>query len=237
MSYSLKKRTTIIRNTILYTAASYFFYFVLYSLNKGNSALNLEKLYLFMQDNILLTSFAFLTLVIQYFGIRKSSTVLAIFNIIIAAKVLSLGLDKTQIIMTSFYVILSFIVYLLWEQELMSALFLPGYKSNYIYSKSEYNIPVTVSSPDGTFKGFLTNWDAQSCFIETEALKVKGKELDIVVNFESLEFHFKGTLTTRYGSGLGVVIKEKTEKDGSRLDWNQFYDIISSRGYKNRFNG
>tara|TARA_R110002072_G_scaffold288917_1_gene455377 strand:- start:49313 stop:50020 length:708 start_codon:yes stop_codon:yes gene_type:complete len=226
------KRTAVIRNAILLEAMSVYFLFVLESLKIGSSALRPILFVTFIFDNIYFVSFCLMTILFQFLGYKIAKLcfwISSLYILYIGTSIFYETFDKPILILTSLFLVLSYFTYLVWDKELKEAAYSPKFNLNSIYKKSHYTLPTVLNAPFGRCEGYLTNWDSEGCFFYSENENIGSGNVELVINYENIEFKTLGKVITRYGNGVGVRIKPS--KDSSSPDWNDFYDIISSRGY------
>lgn len=124
------------------------------------------------------------------------------------------------------------------------AAFNPGYNTHTIGKKNIYPLNVIVLDRyNQNIGAMLTNWDEGSLFLITnEKYRIRGY-VKVILEFSGEYFEALGQIVACYGKdGYGVKIKESSlqvkasmRKDGNKnhfLSWNDYYDIISSRGYE-----
>lgn len=232
MKVKYAKRTSVIRNAIFLVLLSSYFLFILKSLESGTSALRPVLFLEFAIANKFFIGLSIITVLLQYFG----NTLSKIFYWVTAGYVLANGLvifaatfDKPILILTSFYLVLTYFTFLLWNRELKEAAYQPNYFENSIYKKSHHQLPTVLNSPSGRWEGYLTNWDEEGCFFYSdEGVKGSGT-VELNMEYEDIAFKCNGKIITRYGKGVGIKVLRSAQND--QPGWNDFYDIISSRGF------
>ncbi len=211
---------------------SSYFLFILKSLEIGSSALRPVLFVNFALENKIFIGLSIVTVLFQYVG----NSLAKFFYWLTAGYVLANGFiifattfDKPILILTSFYLVLTYFTFLLWNREMKEAAYQPNYYENSIYKKSHYQLPTVLNSPSGRSEGYLTNWDEEGCFFYSED-GVKGQGIvELNMEYEDIAFKCNGKIITRYGNGVGIKVLRSAQND--QPGWNDFYDIISSRGY------
>ena len=172
-----------------------------------------------------------------FFVKKWSEKVFFVFILLVFSKLLYLFYqtgDKVILLGAFFHLFISFLLYLLWKEELKSSVFNPNFYSNQLYKKDRYNFKVTVCDQAGKIhSGFLTNWDEYSCFLsldENSKKNIRGL-VKISMKFLGREFQAAGHIMTWYANGFGIRFEKKVKKNHETiLNWKDFYAIIIDRG-------
>ena len=102
----------------------------------------------------------------------------------------------------------------------MSKQYLENPISIKIYAKVEIE-------ENGVYEGFLTNWDAMSCFIrfkdEGRPSKLRS-DLKVIMEHNGKKFKNWGKLVSRIDNrGIGIIFNISEEK---KFNWRDFYHIM-----------
>ena len=232
----LYRRGTIIRNQMVFIILSFVYLQIVREMAVGQSALNQKSFWLLVERHQWLFALGLVTLALTYYGKRLAKPFFvfyAVSIVFLSAQTFIHGFDKFILVLNFIYILLSYYFYLFLASELDQSLYRPGFVSNSIGAKCEYDLPVSLQSSKLKATGKLSNWDRESCFIVIDESDVPPRGLvDLSITFEGQKFSFQGIVSTKVGQGIGIRIKLK--KKGV-FDWLDFYEIIQNRGYKLRF--
>ncbi len=237
MNVKLYKRSTVMRNMILFILLSLFFIHLQFSINAGVSALNLGNLVELLWNQKMMVFFALLSIVSILFASRLSKILFFIFSILViynGFSIFFIKLDKIILLMDGVYLVLAYFSYLFWHFELNESIYVPGFSTNLIGNKSIYDIRVELMAEfRDPANGFMTNWDEFGCFIvlNGEFDPTIKKTVKLYISFAGKEFSQWGEIVTGYGNGVGIKFFETDEEHDRDLRWKDFFSIISDRGY------
>ena len=237
MRLELYRRGTIIRNQMFFIILSFIYLQVVHEISVGRSAVDKETFLLLIEKYQWLFALGVVTLVLTYYG-KKSAKYFFIFYVIgivgLSLQVFFGSFDKIILVLNFIYILLSYYFCLLFLSELNQSLYSPGFVSNSIGSKCEYNLPISLKSSKVQASGKLSNWDRESCFvIVNNDDELPRGQVELSILFEGQKFSCRGIVSTKVGQGIGIRIKSNRER--KMFDWLDFYEIIQNRGYKLRF--
>ena len=237
MSVKLFKRSSIIYNLILFLIGSFFYYYVLLSLDAGESFYSKKRFLVYLSDNVSTVVLLFFTMIAIFKVHSLSKFLLFIFLLVMAYYNLSVffyKFDKVVLILILLYILIAFYFFLLWAIELKDVVYCPGFSIRHCGKKTVYNLKVEVENPNGLiYQGYLTNWDNNGSFfiIDEKDVFLSGK-ITIRINFEGQFFSQKGNIVTKYANGHGVKFEAEVGAENKHWGWDDFYTIIRHRGYK-----
>lgn len=238
MSVRILKKSSESLNTVIFMLLSLPFIHVIKSLHSGESAINWPLLKeLVIQTPAVGAAVLFVTMLI-YRG-KKSSIYLApLFTLFFFSWAISYFLtdwNKHVLFLSFIYLIVGFYMCLLWKSELDRPIYKPGFHEKAIGSKSEYQLHgFLVDRNDKKIAFYLTNWGEQSCFLVPETKeKLRGK-VRLFFHMGKKEFVSDGVIVSSNSLGYGILIKDR-ELGSHSLGWDDYYAIISDRGYFSRF--
>ena len=230
------RRSATCNNALIFVLSSIFYWHILYSIEKGQSALDYNQLNLLAQNNIYLILLMLVSLV-SIFKMKKWSLYLfTIFVGWISFNCLSVffeSFDKLILILGFAYIVCSFYFYLFLKMELQEVFYCPGHSLNNIGKKSEHSINAQIEFKDGSkANGYLSNWGKEGCFIVLEKKFAKKKRsVTLSIDFEEQKFREKGEIVTGYGEGIGVKFANVDIEGKYGQNWIDLYTIIRDRGY------
>ncbi|MCY4524874.1 MAG: hypothetical protein OXB84_09050 [Halobacteriovoraceae bacterium] len=222
----------------MFIVSSIFYWHILQSIDKGQSALDRDLLILFMKDNIPLILLMIFT-AISVWRIKKWSIIPFIifvtWNSINCISVFFYSMDKLILILGFVYSVCAFYFYLFLKIELQEVVYCPGHSPNSLGKKAELDFDVLMEFEEGKkINGHLSNWGANGCFVVLkEKMAIKKRLVTLYIEFEGQKFKQKGEIATSYGHGIGVRLLQKMdilEKYGQ--SWKDLYRIIRDRGYR-----
>ncbi len=224
------------RNTAVFAVFAMLYLHVLESFVKGISTFNLESYLSFFDSHRVL----FITLVLFCLTIlngRKFSKYFYsafVFQCIYYAFVqYMIALDKFILILNFLFVILSYYFYLFMNSDLAEASNTPLASKGDLYTGLTIDSDIVIICKEEKYKATFINWDQSTCFLKVDGPINKLKnEVLVKWNFEGIKYSCKGFVVSGSADfGIGLrLIDQKNEEDGV-FGWNEFYDIIQSRGY------
>ncbi len=127
-------------------------------------------------------------------------------------------------------------MYILLKSELKESFYVPGFHKNSIYEQAEYNLEAVVKSSTGQeIQGYLTNWGPRGCFFMPYEKQMINGSIQLSLEFDKRKFLSEGKVMTSYGKGYGILmVPSRRRKNRFLLEWGEYYDIISQRGYAPR---
>ncbi len=225
-------------NTVLFMLLSLPFIHIIKSLHVGESALNWNALKsLVLETPVIGVGVVLVTLLI-YKGKRAStflSPALIIFFFSWAITYFFNDWNKHILFLSFIYLVVGFYMCLLWNSELGRPIYRPGFHERAIGSKSEYQLKGSlVDRNEKRIPFYLTNWGEKSCFLVPETdEKLRGK-VKLFFHQGKKEFVAEGVIVSSNSHGYGISLKD-ADKAGQTLGWDDYYAIISDRGYFSRF--
>ena len=230
------KTGPITKKLMIFIILSLYYLYIVHAFIVGHGILNGEEWINFSKDKTLLFIFS-LFVAVSVFQAKKWSKMALLVLVIWICSESFYSFYQTQnkvvLLGTFFYSIMSFLILLLWREELKSSVFNPNFSKNQLHRKDKYNLPVKITGQKNEYGGVLTNWDKDSCFIHIEnkkqaVLALKGW-VKVTMNFLGKDFCAMGQVMTKYSDGFGIRFGEKKE---ASPNWNDFYAIIMDRGLK-----
>lgn len=239
MNIKILAHSAVLRNTLVFLCFSLGFFQVLNALSAGVSAIDwvaTKNLYV-AKWSILVFFFLGNYAILKGKKFGKYMLLLMVINIFYESVFLFLkDFDKVVLLFSILYLIIGYYFYLLIESELEEAVYNPGFHKKFLLKTPEYKISVVVDTKLMRYEGWLTNWDEFGCFVFNKGNEfISGKHVRVTTEFEGKKFVQDGVVATSYGQGVGIRFNQKRLKRSETLTWGHFYDIISARGYKTRF--
>ncbi|OUR92885.1 hypothetical protein A9Q84_20450 [Halobacteriovorax marinus] len=217
---------------IVFQIFSFLFLHVIYSLEKGYSALDFNLLIdLFKDQSVLLGLMILNTILI--FMVKKFSYYLTILlstviSVICFIQFLS-SFNKTILFYDLFYIVVAFFFIMIWKLELAEAIYNPNYDFRAIRPSGLRKAEVLLADKSGRMvTATIMNWTKESIFVSLENGAEISGEVQVEIQYQKIKFLFKANIVTESMSGVGLKVIE--EKKASTLNWFDFYDIISDRG-------
>lgn len=238
MAVKIIKKSSESLNTVLFMLLSLPFIHIIKSLHMGESALRLEALKILVLETPAIGIGVILVTILIYRGKKLSavlSPVLIIFFFSWAISYFFNDWNKHILFLSFIYLIVGFYICLLWNSELDRPIYRPGFHERVIGDKCEYQLKGhLVDKNDKKTHFYLTNWAEESCFLVLDSdERLRGK-VRLFLHFGKKEFIAEGIVVSTNNSGYGISIKDD-DKEGQRLGWDDYYAIISDRGYFSRF--
>ncbi len=236
MAVSVKKRSITTKNILGFIIFSFLYTYVIYSISLGETAVDLNKLIGFINVNQLQLTLGILSFIWVYFFWKYMDFVFVAYCIVSNINVFtyfSNSFDKLVLVFNFFFLIVSYMFYLLLKSEKGESVYDPRFKKYFLGNKSEYKIPCHVSHGEKKYQGYLTNWDSDSIFVyidSKERVSLSGR-VDLEFEFGRNKFNNNGIVRTMYGNGYGITLK-KSDDD---FNWKKLYNVLSDRGYKPRY--
>ena len=235
MRLELYRRGVILRNQMVFIILSFVYLQIVREIAVGRSAIDKKTFLVMLEEHQWLFVLGLIALMLTYLGKRLAKHFFVLYGISIiflSIQIFVQSFDKLILVLSFIYILLSYYFYMFLDSELSHSLYRPGFVSNSIGSKCEYDLPVSLQSPKVKASGKLSNWDRESCFVvvnENDSLPRSRINLSII--FEGQKFSFQGVVSTRVGQGIGIRIKSEKRVV---FDWLDFYEIIQNRGYRPR---
>lgn len=231
----LHKRSQIIRNFCLFLLCSIFFVHLVKSLELGKSALNYIEIKQTTLENWWILVVLFPTLYTVFWVKRTSKYFLiAFFCVVFYSSLIPLfgKFDKTIFILNFIFITLYFLFYFFWSDEIKDSIYCPGFSPNNIQINSDFGLNAQVLDlRNYEFKGHITNWDSNGCFIYLEhPIKACRGRVAVNIEFEGKDFNQKGRVVSSFDNGIGVQF-ELGKKPSKKYGWPEFFDILIDRGY------
>lgn len=127
------------------------------------------------------------------------------------------------------YMMCSYYFYSLFQEELNGAIYIPNYEETDINPVFNKQLKVKITKSGKEYNAYLVNWDEGSLFAYLGTLdKLRGR-VGISIEIDSTHFSFEGKVVTAYNKGYGIKVIPSREK--THFDWNQFFEVITDRGY------
>jgi len=230
------KKSPVMRNTAIFAVFSMFYLHVLESFVNGVSTFNLDSYFLFFNSH----RFLFATLVLFCLSIlsgRKFSKyiyMIFIFQCIyFAFGQYMIALDKFILILNFLFVILSYYFYLFMNSDLGEASNTPLANNGDMYTGLTINSEISITCNGEKYSATFINWDQYTCFLKVDnSIKNLKNEIQVDWSFEGINYSNKAYVVSgSKGFGVGIRLLVQEKETGGVFGWNEFYDIIQSRGY------
>lgn len=219
---------------IIYLVLSIVYLHIIYALDADISAININRfkgLLLGMPYLIIFTLFLSMSLFLVK---RYSKYLLLLFSFFIFYKSFSifiLNFDKLILILNVVYVLISYNIYILFDQEMNRSIYKPDFLSGSIDVDLYKLVDVELISDRSSqvLRGKLVNFDDNSLVIYTDNTNINGP-VKLTLKYNKSIFSCSARIMTKYDNGLGLqVVSDKN--DNHELDWQEFYSIKESRGF------
>ena len=218
---------------------STFYYHLAFSLDQGQSALVLDDFLNTLTQFWWISGMAALTIVLTFFGRQSSSYFFMATGVLIFAHLFFLfyqSFDKMILFLSVFYLLLNYYLYQVLKIEFSEAYFWPGYHFREIGNKELYKLKATIytvgSSEQEKREAYLTNWDEHSIFITCKDKNPLKGHVKIELEGWGSQFSCDGVVVTTYPNGYGIKLKDRQKKTALTPGWEEYYNIINSRGYR-----
>jgi hypothetical protein len=238
MAVKILKKSSESLNTLIFMVLSLPFIHIIKSLHVGESAINWLAL------KTLVLESPFIGLVVTFVALlifrgKRASTYLAPLVILFffswSISYFFNDWNKHILFLSFIYLIVGFYMCLLWNSELGRPVYKPGFHEKTIGSKSEYQLQGTlVDKNDKRIPFYITNWGERSCFLVPETNEKLRGRVRLFFHFGKKEFIAEGTVISTNSLGYGISMKDQ-DKMTQTLGWDDYYAIISDRGYFSRF--
>jgi hypothetical protein len=232
----VRKKDTIIRNSIFYLMLSFLFLYLQYAYRHQLSPFSMT----YMRKSIELFWYAAVPLIVTGFMIwfhhRYSMWAYRLCGYLITYKVIEglfIEFNKIIVVALFFYTVISYFIYQLLIQYFTLARINPNYLDSDLFGPLLRKIPCQLNWGDKSFSGFLTNWDETGCFIYLdEAIKPPGNVV-LAVDFHGRKFQQNGEVVAHSVDFHGVGVKlEQTGKDLKTFNWSEFIELIQELGFQ-----
>ena len=236
----IHQHSITMQNLVIFILLSVFFIHSLQSLAAGVSAFNLLDLKQLIISKLFLATLMFATIFLIVQMRKISLWPLLLFLFLVSWECFScyfVSGDKLILSLSFIYLMFSIFFFLFWYHELGNAVYNPGYSFREVGGISKFIIPVQFSRESGedpVISGMLTNWGPESCFVtvnedhRSESFLLREMQL----KFAGETFRCRVELISSYFRGFGLKILPDSEKNLSCHDWQEFYRILSDRGYQ-----
>ena len=231
----LYRKSATCNNIVIFLISSIFYWYIIHSIQKEQSAFNLSRISHFAMENlpiVVLMTFTMLSII----RIKKWSIIpFVIYSGWISFEcilIFMINFDKLILIFTFIYIICSFYFYLIWKMELNEVIYCPGYHLSNIGTKSEHHFETTVKFKNKELEtGYLSNWGETCCFVVlNKKINFKNPSVLLEIAFEGKIFRQEGLIATGHGNGFGIKFVQKSHEDNGQ-NWASLYTIIKDRGY------
>ncbi len=226
-------RSAVIWNIVLHFMLSLMFLFLQQAIYEEKSLLNLVFF-----KSIVVSYWPIITLVslssLMVFNLKKLSYFLYLSSVFIISVYISYLLwfdfSKLILLVLFMYLLISYYLSFFLRSDLDQAFYNPGYTEKDLFEPMLMKIDVDILDKKNNeiFKGHLTNWDEEGCFIKLENDFPEKKDLELTFHFRGHEFKELASVATisRKGRGIGVRFAKSSSKKG----WKEVYKIVSDMG-------
>jgi hypothetical protein len=232
----VKKKDTIVLNVIIYLFLSLFFLYIQHAYRHHISPFSI----VYMKKGLELFWYVAATLIISSILIWRHHK-FSIFTyrlsvFLVGFKVIEglfVEFNKIIVIAMFFYVTIAYFLYQLLSFYLRLASINANYGKNDLFDPLLRKIHCKVSGENFEITGHLSNWDSEGCFIKLDSSKQLPANVEVRIYFCDREFLQNGEVVASALDFSGVGIKfEKTVKDLSVFNWNEFMQIVQELGFK-----
>lgn len=233
MSLAIVKRSPLLRNLIIFVCLVIVYVYISLSLYEQSSILDKQFAISTLKANIPLVILTLMTLLSVWLAKPVSKILLAVYLLSAFGVTFPLfvySFEKDLLFLNFIFLISGFYFWIFWKLELSEASYNPRFELNQLNIQPDQRIPVKIHQGEKQYKAILTNWDGNSCFMILEqSWEELSGEISVELNYEGQVFQNHGKVVSTYGPGIGVKFIPRENSDS--LNWQQFYDIISDRGF------
>lgn len=233
MSLAIIKRSPLLRNLIIFVCLVIVYVYISLSLYEQSSVLDKQFALSALKANIPLVALTMMTLVAVWLAKPISKILLAVYLLAAFGVTFPLfvySFEKDLLFLNFIFLVSGFYFWIFWKLELSEASYNPRFELNQLNIQPDQRIPVRIKQGEKQYKAILTNWDGNSCFMILEqSWEELFGEISIELKYEGQVFQNQGKVVSTYGPGIGVKFSIRENSDS--LNWQQFYDIISDRGF------
>ena len=232
----VRKKDRIIFNVVIYLILSFLFLYIQHAYRHHLSPFST----VYLQKSLELFWYVAMTLTVAALLIwrhhRYSVLMFQISIFLVSFKVIEglfIEFNKIIVVATFFYGTISYFLYQLLKYYLTLASINPNYHSSDLFSPLLRNIPCTLTGDKVEIAGHLSNWDYEGCFIKLDNPQNLPKKLKVKIHFQGREFIQQGEVVAATLDFHGVGIKfEKTVKELSVFNWDEFMEIVQELGFQ-----
>jgi hypothetical protein len=233
----VKKKDILILNLIVFLILSLLYLFLQYAYRYHLSPFSLDylrkcaELFWYYIALVLLTSW----MLWRHHSRARYFFVLSIF--LVAYNVIEgLFIEFNKMIVGSlfFYGVIAYFLYQLFSYYFSQASLNPNYSRDDLFRPMLSEIPCTLSFDSTSIKGYLTNWDEESCFVKLESSPARAPStISLSINFMGRSFMQSGEVVAHSIdlSGLGIKLGQST-KDLNVFNWAEFTELVLELGFR-----
>jgi hypothetical protein len=232
----LFKRSQNLKLILVLLVAAFLHFFVISSLNIGESVFDFPRFIEFLYSKWFLLSLFLITFLSVYY-VWKTSRILFltflgtifIWNFYLFFK----DFNKSLMLLSFIFFVVSLYFMGILNFELEEAIYTPNFTLNDLEVRPFHSFDVWLETlSGGKIQGTLTNWDHNGCFfVPNENQIIKPQNLTLNIDFEQTRYSQKGQIVTAFGKGIGIRFNFQGES-GSLFNWNDFYKILDDRSYR-----
>jgi hypothetical protein len=232
----LKKRETIIKNTIIHIFLSYIFLYLEYAFRHHLSPLSgtfiKKSVYLFgiPAGIFLVTIFLIWRFNRQALSLYSISVFFVLFKVIEG-----LVVDFNKIILLGLfcYIVVSYFLYQLLADYFSRAFVTPNYNQSDLFDPLLKKIDVMIEVNEKQINGYLTNWDEEGCFIKMQGEQPLHGVVKVIINFKDRDFEQLGEVVAHSRDLTGVGIKfYPSSKELNVFNWTEFIELVNELGFQ-----
>lgn len=232
----LFKRSTIIRNVLLFILFSICHLHILRAIDSGVSAFSPKFFFNYLGIKWLIVLISFLAALAVFKAKQFSKYLLVmLFGLVIYESfiVFSQHFDKMILFMSFLYILLAFLFYVFWDLEIREAIYRPNFTKHNFTVSNLYPFKVfLVSSTYGEVEADMTNWDKASCFlVPKQSVHFNEEIVRVKIFFDGVEFLQTGIVSTQFENGVGIKFLPDVSQEIS-YNWNSFHQVIVDRGHE-----
>lgn len=237
------KRNYEHRNLILFLILSLVYLQAIYSLSRGESALDVGTVQFFLKNHYLILAVNLVTIYMVINIKKHSDKMLLLCLSLIAGKnfiMLAASFNKLILGLNFVYLIFAFYFFVTWELEIAKASFNPLFSKRDLEKDTRFHIKGQIENVTDNFRVdvFVTNIDEKGCFAliasnnEGEVKLDPSTQYRLKATYEGVEFIHNAQLISSYDRGVGLEFKTN-ETSNHQLDWSDLHKVCLERGLFN----
>jgi hypothetical protein len=231
----VKKRDTIIGNTITYLLLSFLFLYLQYAYRHHLSPFSwiyLRKgaeLFWYVAFPVIISC----VLIWKHHRYARIAFCISLFTVgFKVVEGLFIEFNKVIVVALFFYSVISFFLYQLLAEYLSLASLNPNYSSSDLFDPLLQKIPCTVEVNEQVKSGYLTNWDHEGCFVKLSLDSIP-QSVIVTVHFHERDFIQMGEVVSHAVDLSSFGIKfNKTPKNLKVFNWTEFIELIDELGFQ-----
>ncbi len=232
----VKKKDVLVLNLIVYLCLSFIFLCLQYAYRHQLSPFSTA----YLKKSFELFWYALLPLGVAMILVWKhhrwSVAVYSFCIMLVSYKVvegLFLEFNKIIVIALFFYVVIAYFLFQLFSHYLSMASLNANYSPSDLFDPLLKEIPCALVVGNSEYQGYLTNWDAEGCFVKLQGPLQQASHGKLIIDFKGRSFEQTGELVahSRDFQGIGIKFGE-TPKGLNVFNWSEFTELIHELGFK-----